>query len=197
MTAAAKKLPGAATLADLLAAPEEDRYELVDGELLPKEAARGPHGRAQVNIGISIGGPFGRRPTGGPPERPGGWWFASEVLVQLAPRQIRRPDLAGWRRERMPAMPTETPIILVPDWICEVLSSNRAVDLIEKMSLYHQAQVPHYWIVDPEEETLAVYRWHPDGFLHVLGARRGQRVRPEPFGAVELSVGAFFGEDED
>lgn len=194
--AAAKRLPTRpATMEDLLAMPEEDRYEIVDGELLPKEAARGEHGHAQGRT-FRLLGPFDRR-SGGPPERPGGWWFASEVLIDFGPRQRRRPDVVGWRRERVPERPMGIPVTLIPDWICEILSSNRATDLVDKMSLYHQAAVPHYWIIDPEAETLTVYRWHTDGYIHLLGARRSERVRAEPFQAMVLPVGAFFGDDED
>ncbi len=56
--------------------------------------------------------------------------------------------------------------------------------------------IGHYWLVDPAEQTLAVYRWHPDGYLEVLAAERGQRVRAEPFEAIEFSVGVLFDDDE-
>jgi Uma2 family endonuclease len=199
MSAASKEQPGRpATLEDLLAMPEEDRYEIVDGELVPKEAGSGKHGRTQVNVSISLGGPFGRRPPGGPPDRPGGWWFATEVLIEFSPTQQRRPDVAGWRRERLPEMPGEVPITVLPDWICEVLSpTNASNDTVTKMRLYHRHQVPHYWLIDPIAETLSVYRYTPDGYLHVLSAKRGERVRAEPFDAIELQVGVFFGDDEE
>lgn len=192
--AARSVLPGA-TLDDLLALPEEERGEIVDGVLLSKEAASGKHGEAQGRMFQRLG-PFNRRP-GGPPERPGGWRFATDVLVDFGAQQKRRPDVAGWRRERLAEMPHVVPITIIPDWICEVLSSNRADDLVKKMRLYHQAQVPHYWIIDPEVETLSVYRWVEGGYLHVLGATRNERVRAEPFAAIELSVSAFFGDDDD
>jgi Uma2 family endonuclease len=197
MTAPARTLPSPATLADLLALPEEERFEIVAGELVEKEAARIPHGRAQLAVGHSLYGAYSRR-GGGPPDRPGGWWFASEVLIQFSPQEIRRPDVAGWLRDRMPEAPANVPVTIVPDWICEVVSpANAGNDTITKMRLYHEVKVPHYWLIDPQVETLTVYRWHPDGYLHVLGARRDERVRAEPFDAVQLQIGVFFGEDED
>ncbi len=184
-----------ATLADLLARPEEERVELVDGELIPKEAGSVRHGAAQGSLFQHLA-PF-RRPSGGPPDRPGGWWFAVEALVELTAEEVRRPDVAGWKRERLAQMPAEVPVRVVPDWICEVLSaSNASNDTIEKMSLYQRVQVQHYWLLDPRDETLAVYRWHADGYLHVLGARKGDRVRAEPFQSIELSIAALFGDDE-
>lgn len=197
MSAPARIGPSRATVADLLALPEEDRYELVDGELVPKEAARIRHGRAQLAIGQCLGGPFNRR-EGNPPERPGGWWFASEALVLFTPTEIRRPDASGWRRERMPEPPVDVPVLVIPDWICEIVSpTNAANDTITKMRIYHDAKVPHYWLIDPGPETLTVYRHSPEGYVHILGARRGERVRAEPFEAIELQVGVFFGDDQD
>jgi Uma2 family endonuclease len=189
---AAERKP--ATIADLLAIPEEHRrHEVVDGVLVEKEAASGRHGRAQGRLFRRLG-PYDRRPGG---RWPGGWWFATEVEILFEESQVFRPDVAGWRRERLPELPSEVPITVRPDWICEILSTNKRNDLIKKKRVYHRHQVVHYWIVDPNEETLAVYRWHTDGYVEVLIADRDERVRAEPFDAVELRVAVLFGEDDD
>jgi Uma2 family endonuclease len=183
-----------ATIADLLAIPEEHRrHEVIDGVLVEKEAASGRHGGAQGRLFRRLG-PYDRRPGG---RRPGGWWFATEVEVQFEETQVFRPDIAGWRRERLPELPAEVPITVRPDWICEILSKNKRNDLIQKKRAYHRHGVGHYWIVDPVEETLAVYRWHADGFVEVLIADRTERVRAEPFDAIDLRIGVLFGDDED
>ena len=183
-----------ATVADLLAIPEEHRrHELIDGVLVEKEAASGRHGGAQVRIARRLG-PYDRRPGG---SSPGGWWFATEVEIQLADTQVFRPDVAGWRRERMSALPSEVPIAIRPDWICEILSTNKRNDLIKKKRAYHVHGVGHYWLVDPTDETLAVHRWHPDGYVEVLIADRDERVRAEPFEAIEIRVAVLFGDDDD
>jgi hypothetical protein len=57
---------------------------------------------------------------------PGGWWSLPEVDVRLARHQIVRPDVAGWRRERLPEPWDVRPIDVVPDWICEVVLSLRS-----------------------------------------------------------------------
>ncbi len=183
-----------ATLADLLAIPEERRrHEIIDGVLVEKEAASGRRGAAQVRIARRLG-PYDRRPGG---TSPGGWWFATEVEIILADTQVFRPDVAGWRRERMAALPTEVPITLRPDWICEILSTNRRNDLVKKKRAYHQHRVGHYWLIDPIDETLAVHRWHPDGYVEVLMADRDDRVHAEPFDAIEIWVAVLFGDDDD
>jgi Uma2 family endonuclease len=185
-----------ATAADLLAIPEPERFhEVVDGELVRKAAPSGPHGRAQSRVVTKIGGPYDRRPGG---RAPGGWWIVVEVEVELEAYEVYRPDVVGWRRERLPQLPSATPITLRPDWVCEVLSeSNASNDLVKKMRGYHRAGVPHYWVVDPREETLTVYRWTAEGFLLALAADRRERVRAEPFEEVELFIGSLFGEDDD
>lgn len=57
--------------------------------------------------------------------------------------------------------------------------------------------MPHYWILDPDEATLVVYRWTPDAYLEILIAERGEEVRPEPLDALPLRVGTLFGDDDD
>ncbi|WP_437652800.1 Uma2 family endonuclease [Sorangium sp. So ce1182] len=195
MPTAAQK-PGPATAADLLAIPEEQRFhEIIDGELVQKAVPSFEHGDAQSAIVAHVKLPFQRRPGG---RWPGGWWFATEVEVELAPDQVYRPDVVGWRQERSPERPSGSPVRLRPDWVCEVLSpSNARHDTVKKMRAYQRCQLPHYWIVDPREETLTVYRWTPEGYLVALRAERGERVRAEPFGAIELQVGVLFGDERE
>ncbi len=187
--------PGSYTLTDWLAQPEDGRLELIDGELVEKAAPTIQHGAAQRRTGTSIGGPFDRRAGG--PGQPGGWWIVSEVDVALEGRGYR-PDLSGWRRERLPRLPTGRPVTVRPDWICEVVSeSNRATDTVTKLRRHHQAGVPHYWLLDLVDQTLTVYRHQPDGYLVSLRADASERVRAEPFDAIELHVAALFGDDVD
>jgi Uma2 family endonuclease len=183
-----------ATIADLLAIPEARRnHEVVDGALLEKEAASGRHGGAQLRLGVHLD-PYNRRPGG---RWPGGWWFASEVEVQFEETQVFKPDVVGWRRERLPELPGRVPIVVKPDWVCEILSTDRRKDLVEKKRVYHRHNVGHYWIIDPVDETLAVNRWSADGYVEVLIAERRERVRAEPFGDIELHVGVLFGDEPD
>lgn len=184
------------TLADLLAIPDVERYhELIDGELVRKAMPRGPHGRAQFRLAAEIGGPYDRRGGRG---GPGGWIFATEVEIEFEPTNVFRPDVAGWRRQRLRQLPNESPISERPDWVCEILSpSNKQNDLFKKLRTYQRCQVGHYWIIDPDIEALAVYRWTPDGYLLVLTVQADERVRAEPFDAVELSVHELIAGDEE
>jgi Uma2 family endonuclease len=196
-TAALKSPPKPAGEDDLLALPDQGRgYELIDGELVEKQAGF-RHSRAQFNL-AGLLAPYRR--SGGGGDRLGGWWFVTEQLVELAPSQILRPDVAGWLRERLPEPPEgEDAVVRVrPDWVCEIISARKAAnDLVRKKRIYHQHQVPHYWIIDPRDESLTVLQWTARGYLEILVAQRGERVRAEPFPAVDLHVGVLFGDDED
>jgi Uma2 family endonuclease len=190
MTDAARTLAG---VADLLALPDGARSEVIGGNLVDKAAPSFEHGDAQAGIAEWTRSSFR---GGGGPGRPGGWWIATEVEVELEPHEIHRPDVVGWRRDRVPERPRGRPIAIRPDWVCEVLSpSHRRRDLVEKFRVLQRVGVPHYWIVDPEAESLVVHRWQPDGSLVVLTALRHEVVRAEPFDAVELPVGVLFGDD--
>jgi Uma2 family endonuclease len=192
----ARKQPARHTIEDLLAIPEHERFhEIIDGELVRKAMPSAKHGAAQTATSQLLR-PFNRRPGGR--GGPGGWWFTSETEVELSPNQIYRPDVCGWRREHLPELPAETPVKARPDWVCEILSpSNAGNDNVKKLRAYHRHEVPHYWIIDPIAETLTVHRFTEGGYLLVLAAERPERVRAEPFDAIELQVGVLFGDDED
>ncbi len=163
---------------------------------LPRATPSPKHARSQANLVTRVNGPYGRR-KGGPPGSPGGWWFLTEVEV-LVDGEPLRPDVAGWLRERLPELSDEPLVRVTPEWICEILSpSNPTNDTVKKKRIYHRCQVPHYWIIDPRDKTLSVYRFMPDGYLEVLAAQHGERVRAEPFAGVELSVSALFDEEDE
>jgi Uma2 family endonuclease len=193
MAATVQKIPPA-TLEDLFAIPEDvRRHELIEGTIFEKGAATGEHGRAQRNLSSYVD-PFERKPGG---RHPGGWWFVTEVEIYFDPANTFRPDLTGFRRDRVPELPRGTPLRIRPDWVCEILSTNRRNDLVKKKRVYHRHEVPHYWIIDPAEESLSVYRWEPAGYLEILIAERGERVRAEPFDAIPLQVGILFGDEKE
>ena len=181
-----------ATVEAWLAAPAERRLELIDGELHEKAAPDYLHGRTQLDVAQQVRPWFHHRGGGG---RPGGWWIASEVDLLLQGNGYR-PDLVGWRRDRVPEVPPERPVTVRPDWVCEILSpGNASTDTVKKLRKYQQAGIPHYWIVDPARRTLTVHRWAAEGYLTVLAAEAGERVRAEPFEAIELEVSALLGDE--
>ncbi len=168
--------------------------ELVDGEIVHKAMPKPEHGGAQAAL-LGLLFPYHRR-TGGP-RGPGGWWLMAEVEVLYdRSSDVYRHDALGFRRDRIPSRPTSFPITERPDWVCEILSPATArYDVVRKQRTLHAHAVPHYWIVDPEHETLAVLRHGPDGYVNVLNAGVGDVVRAEPFDGIEIDVGELFGHD--
>jgi Uma2 family endonuclease len=132
---------------------------------------------------MDIGGPF-HRGRGGP----GGWIILDEPELHLGPN-VLVPDVAGWRRERMPEQPRTAYYELAADWACEVLSPSTArLDRVRKVPIYAWARVPYVWLVTPTEQTLEVF--HLDGESYRLIATHGgdEVVRAEPFSAAELEL---------
>ncbi len=168
--------------------------ELIDGELVQKAMPKPAHGRAQVMLaGLLL--PFIQKAGG--PRDPGGWWIMSEVEVFYSKTdEAFRHDLVGFRRDRFSDCPSELPIRERADWVCEILSPSTArYDVVQKQRTLHAHGVPHYWLLNPEHETLAVLRHGPEAYANVLNAGVGDVVRAEPFEAIELDVARLFGRD--
>lgn len=186
MEAAAAK----ATYETLQGLPEDVRAEIVGGQVVVAPSPLPERGRAQRAIGRFIGGPFDDDDTRG---GYGGWWILPEVDVRLGSHDIVRPDVSGWRRERLPSPWGQRPIEVVPDWVCEIVSpSNAAHDRVTKRRLYARHGIPHYWLVDPVARTLEALRLDGGAWLE-LGVFGDQDLAHiEPFAAVELDVGRLF-----
>jgi Uma2 family endonuclease len=110
---------------------------------------------------------------------------------------VVQPDLAGWRRDRVPKAPREYPVKIRPDWICEIGTDGNARrrDGITKRRIYADHGVPYYWLLDTERGLLIVLRLVATGYQEILEADRSQVVRAAPFEALELSVAELFGVD--
>jgi Uma2 family endonuclease len=173
-----------ATYEDLLEVPEHLMAEIIDGDLVtsPRPAAR--HAAAASSLGADIHTAFGRKTGGGP----GGWVILSEPEVHIV-GQVLVPDIAGWRRERMPEIPDVAYFDLAPDWVCEISSpATAAMDRTRKRHHYGRAGVGHVWILDPGPQTLEVYRRDGDDWRLTLSVAGDVTVRAEPFEAVELDL---------
>lgn len=179
-----------ATYADLLALPPDTRAEVLGGDLVLSPAPLPRHSKAQGSARRFIGGPFDDDDGHG---GPGGWWIFVEVDVRLTPHDIVRPDLAGWRRDRLNQPGQIRPFDVLPDWVCEVLSpSTAARDRIVKRRLYAQAGIPFYWLIDPELRALESLALR-DGVWVELGVfDETATARIAPFEAIELEIGRLF-----
>jgi Uma2 family endonuclease len=176
-----------ATYEDVLNAPENKVAEILDGELVlsPRPAMR--HSLAASTLGGVLGEPFGRGRGG-----PGGWWILDEPELHLG-KDVLVPDLAGWRRERMPSRPETAYFPLAPDWVCEVLSPSTAqIDRARKLAIYARERVTHAWLVDPLAQTLEVFQLEGGRWV-LLGTHAGQEVvRAQPFDDIEIELASLW-----
>ena len=177
-----------ATYQDVLDAPEHKVAELIDGVLHVSPRPAKPHAMAATALSEELGPPF-KRGRGGP----GGWIIVFEPEIHFG-ADVLVPDLAGWRRERMPVVTTEEAYFtLAPDWICEVLSpSTRKLDRAEKLPIYAAAGVKHVWLVDPLARTLEIYRLEGTHWVLLATHADDARIRAEPFDAIELELGLLW-----
>jgi len=161
--------------------------EIVDGEVVVMPRPNPPHVRASSDLGTLLGWWF-RFGIGGP----GGWVILDEPRIRFG-HEVRVPDLATWRVDKFAANDTG-PFLVIPDWICEVLSpGTTAEDRTAKLPLYARHRVGHVWLLDPLEQTLEVYRLHGDGWLLVTTFGADAKARAEPFDAVELDLTLVWG----
>ena len=168
-----------------LNAPPHMVAEIIDGELSLMSRPRPRHSKSASVLNGRLGR-FGDPDEGDP----GGWIILPEPELHLGPRpDIVIPDLAGWRRERLPEEPADAAIALAPDWVCEILSdSTEALDRGKKRRIYRREGVKHYWIVDPRIQTLEVYRLD-NGRWNELDTHEGDAVvRAEPFESMALDL---------
>jgi len=174
-----------ATYDDLLLVPDTMVAEIVDGDLVVTPRPATPHAFAAAEIAADLLPAFhGIEARSGP----GGWWILPEPELHFG-QNVLVPDLAGWRRERMPTVPDVAGFQLAPDWVCEVISpSTGEIDRGRKMRVYARERVGHLWIVDPILRTLEVYRLE-DGRWVVASTHAGtEQIRAEPFEAVPLDM---------
>jgi Uma2 family endonuclease len=185
MDSTARKI---ASYQDVLDAPEHFIAEVLDGELHLQPRPASAHAIVGTTLGNALGPSFQSRRGGGP----GGWILCDEPELHLA-ADILVPDMAGWRRSRMPKVPNAPFFSLAPDWICEILSpSTRRRDRIWKLPIYARERVGHAWLLDPLDRMLEAYRLS-DGRWLLLGTYHDdERVRVEPFEEIELELGALW-----
>jgi Uma2 family endonuclease len=180
-----------ATYADLEALPENVVGELIAGELYVSPRPAAPHTVAASRLGGELVGSFDRGRGG-----PGGRILLDEPELHLG-EDVLVPDLAGWRRERMPRPPRTVAFTLAPDWVCEVLSPSMvALDRAAKLPVYAREGVRHVWLVDPEARTLEVLRLEGAHYTLLVTHSGLAHVRAEPFEALELELPFLWGEEQ-
>jgi Uma2 family endonuclease len=182
-----KALKSDARYADLYSVPEHFVAEILGGELYASPRPAYPHAFSASALGVLIGGPFQFGING-----PGGWLVLNEPELKLAD-DVLVPDLAAWRRERLPALATREYPAVAPDWICEVVSpSTERIDRTKKLAIYARERVAYAWLVEPLRQTIEILRLESERWSLLATHSTDERVRAEPFEVIELDVGALW-----
>jgi len=170
-------------------APDNMVAEILDGQLSLMPRPRPRHARAAWRFARALG-----RLDDLEDGDIGGWIFMVEPELHLGSRpDVLDPDLAGWRRERLPEEPEEAAIRIAPDWVCEILSDRtEAVDRGPKRRIYRREGVKYLWLCDPRIMRLEVYRLEGGRWLELDTFDGDAKVRAEPFEAVEIDLARFF-----
>ncbi len=176
-----------ATYADLEAAPPHLVAELINGALEAHPRPLSRHSVAANSLGDELTSPF-QKGRGGP----GGWIFMVEPELHLG-ADVLVPDLAGWRRERLPSLPDKAGLTIAPDWLCEILSPSTArLDRGPKMQIYARHGVAFLWLLDPATHVLESYQL-ADGKWVLQGTATGSDdVRLPPFDAISFPLSELF-----
>jgi len=173
----------------LLALPDGLTGEILGGQLHTQPRPAGPHARAESVLQVELGGPFDRGKGG-----PGGWWIFVEPEIHFVrDTEVCVPDLAGWRRERMAAIPRDQRFEVVPDWVCEILSpSTESKDRQVKMPIYARYGVRFAWLVDPVKQSLEAYALGSPDWTIIGSCKGDQGVEVPPFESVPLDLAGLW-----
>ncbi|MCM3872065.1 MAG: Uma2 family endonuclease [Pyrinomonadaceae bacterium] len=140
------------TVADLDACPDDNnRYELIEGELFVSRAPGIPHQRVLHNLQMELGSYLRENPVG---------ILVPGTGVIFSDYDAVIPDLVFVRSDRWTAVTSEQTIISAPDIVVEILSAgseNRRRDLSVKRQLYAKYGVKEYWIVDSEKQSVLIF----------------------------------------
>ena len=175
---APRRLPADPPYGLVEALPETVVAELVDGQLYAHPRPRGRHVAMSGRVMRSIGTAFD--PDGDDPD---GWWVLAEPELHLrVDRTVLVPDVAGWRRARMPTLPDDHRFTVPPDWVCELTSpSTESHDRAVKLPVYGQFGVASAWIVDVDREAIEALTWTEGVWKPAGTARRPDTVVLPPF----------------
>jgi Uma2 family endonuclease len=171
--------------AQLEALPEGLTGEIIDGQVHTQPRPSGRHGLAESSLIGELIGPF-QKGRGGP----GGWWIIGEPELHFVrDTEVLVPDLAGWRRERMPQIPEDQRFTVIPDWVCEILSKPTASkDREIKMPAYAEYGVAYLWLIDPLLRTLEAYVREGRYWREIRRFASDDRVAVAPFDAVTIEL---------
>jgi len=161
------------TYQDYLEIPDEPgyRFEILDGMLIKEPSPSYLHQRASRKLQRILEDYFWN-------VDPEGEIFDAPLDVTPIEFNVVQPDIFYIAGEQN--ILTDTRVNGAPTLVVEILSpSNGRKDRLQKMKIYLEAQVKHYWLVDPQEKTLECFAWH-DGVYALVASGMEEDVVEHP-----------------
>lgn len=141
------------TVADLDLMPDDgNRYEVIEGELIVSRAPSLAHQRVSRNLLIIISRYLERHPIGEVLATPGVMFSELSGVI---------PDLIFISNERRQEIASGERVLGAPELVIEIVSpgaENARRDRVAKRHLYGKYGVKEYWVVDPEQQVIEIYR---------------------------------------
>jgi Uma2 family endonuclease len=139
------------TYDDFLNFPDDGkRHEVIDGEHYVTPPPNTNHQRVSLNLTVALATYLRRQAIGEV--------FTAPFDTVLSELDVVEPDLLYVSGERR-AILTDQHVRGAPDLVVEILSAGtRKTDEVTKRKLYERFGVAEYWVVDPELETIKIYR---------------------------------------
>jgi len=159
--------------------PESDRkIELNDGVLVEVEMARAEHELVKAELILLLVNALSQSE----------FMVLVEAMNRLGDRTTRVPDLAIWRRSELKRMPRQRTIVGGPIIAIEVVSSEAAEDLDEKVQQYFSAGTLAVWVVYPKTRAIRIER--PDSATRL--SIHDSLEAPELFSGLKIAVSEVF-----
>jgi Uma2 family endonuclease len=176
------------TLADLATLGEDARPELIDGVLYQFAATPSVHKHIIDRIVMSVRKVYDLGKRG-----PGGWWIEPEFAFRTSGSDVLRPDVLGWKKERLTRVPVPGRVRKSPDWVCEIVSpTTLAHDLGVKREAYARAGVRYRWYINPETRVLQTFELKRGQWIETRVFCDDDVVRAEPFASVAIPMATWW-----
>lgn len=163
---------------------DRNRYEILEGELTVTPAPSTKHQTASGNLFVLLAHYI--------KERGLGKLFHAPIDLILESTSVLQPDLLFVTKARQHII-TERAIEGVPDLVIEILSPGTSrTDRVTKAQIYARYGVPHYWIVDPEQEVIEIYLLEIDGYRLAATLQGETPMIARPFTELEIVAREVF-----
>lgn len=175
------------TYEDYVKLPEEPgyRHEILEGVLVREPSPSVHHQRLSRELGHQLMTFFHD-------VDPAGELFFAPLDVTLTTSNVLQPDIlfvSGARREIIRQERIDGPC----DLVVEIMSpTNRRKDRLHKMEIYRKAGIPHYWLVDSEENTLEAFVLRDGCYTLVFGGGPGDAFTHPDFPELVLDLEKIF-----